>query len=97
MGVSYEHFEGDYEITGPTGEPRMGNMTEAEYDDHYRRAMEYRILTTGTVEIPEASYAELIWWREFHSRLVPGTDLPTIGSDLGPYNYRVSRAGFQDV
>lgn len=37
---------------------------------------------------------ELDWWRELASRLVPGGDLPKVGGDLGPYRYRISRAGY---
>lgn len=42
----------------------------------------------------EAAFIELRWWRELASRLVPGCDLPEVGEDLGPYRYRISRAGY---
>lgn len=83
----------------------MGMNSKAKLMQHYQGQ-----IVSGTMSREEAeehlrahppaltpSQVELAWWREFHSRLVPGTDLPTIGADLGPYNYRVSRAGFQDV
>lgn len=56
-----------------------------------------RLLTPEQVsyaDVVAAMRTELEWWRELASRLVPGSDLPTVGGDLGPYRYRISRAGY---